>query len=444
MPNLSLWPQEGKRLLRSALTPDEEGDASEQASVDYSIITNRDDDSVESELEGLLQYEAEQELATRPSAGTKANRRSKKWKDQYDDGDGDRHRDLDEAVDELGEKRDATKIQALRKILALLGGEVLSDRIDGVKATLTAHTLACLKRRMKESAPLALRTLSVLAITIGADALDYYEGRVVICVRKSLVLDLRLRVVGDLAEIEVSVQRAFTDEGDTARRVEAAYTLSIACFVCCPEDQQKWDVLDVLGSFLLAAKDAEDDEDAYPEELIMAAIECWAFLVSFFPPKLIVARMYDSNSILSEHVEAVAAFVRDGIHQSVRSSACEALALLVQLKYLAGKGSSSWSYGSEPDSSPIGGLEQKIAGYMRETAKSIGKKNRKQQRSTLKEVLETLRTGDGPFSELQVEDETLSISTWDRFFQAQVFRRALQSGFQVRKGALVDCGDDVV
>jgi hypothetical protein len=114
------------------------------------------------------------------------------------------------------------------------------------------------------------------------------------------------------------------------------------------------------------------------------------------------------------------------------------LALLVQLKYMANSDgddadaySGGWSYAEEPADSVIGGLEQKIAAYMRETGKQIGKKNRKQQRSTLKDVLETLQTGEGPHSELQIEDEIMSVSTWDRFFQAHVFRRALQSGFQV-------------
>jgi hypothetical protein len=236
------------------------------------------------------------------------------------------------------------------------------------------------------------------------------------------------------------VQRALTDEGDVALRVEAAYALSVACFVCCPDEQHTWDTLDVLGGFLIAAKEAEhDNDDAFPEELVIGVMECWAFLVSSFPAEVVAPSMSDNgNSILSDHIAAIAGFVRDGIQQSVRSAACEVLALLVQLKYMANSDgddadaySGGWSYAEEPADSVIGGLEQKIAAYMRETGKQIGKKNRKQQRSTLKDVLETLQTGEGPHSELQIEDEMMSVSTWDRFFQAHVFRRALQSGFQV-------------
>lgn len=236
------------------------------------------------------------------------------------------------------------------------------------------------------------------------------------------------------------MQRALSDDGEMVVRIEAAYALSISCFVCCPDEQHAWDVLEILGGLLTAAKEAEDEgDDAFPEELVIAVMECWAFLVSAFPAELVAARMDSNSSILSEHMAAIAGFVRDGVNSTVRSAACEVLALLVQLKYVASgdgsddeDGQGGWSYSDESGNSPIGGLEQKIASYMRETGKQIGKKNRKQQRSTLKEVLETLRTGEGPHIELQVEDEKLSVSTWDRFFQAQVFRRALQSGFQVR------------
>lgn len=227
------------------------------------------------------------------------------------------------------------------------------------------------------------------------------------------------------------LQRIVTDEGEPALRVEAVYALSTACFVCCREDQQKWELIDVLGHLLVASKDAEDDGDEYPEQLIIATMECWAFLVSFFRPSLIVAKVYDENSIIYDHVAAIAAFVREGINPAVRSAACEVLALLVQFKYILSAKSSGWSYELEDGLSPIGGLDTKIEKYMKETGKSIGKKNRKTQRSLLKEVLETLGSGEGPHQELQIDDETLSVSTWSCFFQAHVFRRALQSGFQV-------------
>lgn len=238
-----------------------------------------------------------------------------------------------------------------------------------------------------------------------------------------------------VTDVRMPLQRLVTDDGEPSLRVEALYALSTACFVCCREDQQKWELIDVLGHLLVASKDAEDDgDDAYPEPLIIAAMECWAFLVSFFRPSLVVSKLYDENAIIYDHVTAVAAFVRDGANPAVRSAACEVLALLVQLKYALSPG---WSYALESRDSVVGGLDTKIERFLKETGKSVGKKTRKTQRSLLKEVLETLRTGDGPHQELQVDDETLSISTWSCFFQAHVFRRTLQSGFQV----LYVCGE---
>lgn len=59
--------------------------------------------------------------------------------------------------------------------------QVLTNSVETFRAPLTTQALACLKRRMKESGPLALRSLAVLAVTIGADALDYFEGSSVMC-----------------------------------------------------------------------------------------------------------------------------------------------------------------------------------------------------------------------------------------------------------------------
>lgn len=52
----------------------------------------------------------------------------------------------------------------------------MSERAQSFKDTLASHALACMKKRMQDSAPLALRTLSVLAITLGPDEQDFYDG----------------------------------------------------------------------------------------------------------------------------------------------------------------------------------------------------------------------------------------------------------------------------
>ncbi|ETL84202.1 hypothetical protein L917_15932 [Phytophthora nicotianae] len=395
--------EEGKRLLRNALAASSDG--GEDGSIDYSIISNFGDSSAESELESSLQWEMQQrETVTGGGGGHKG--RGKKWK-----GDDDLETeddDLEGAMEELTEKRDTTKIAALEKILTMLRAEVMSDRVQTSKVTLTSHALGCLKKRAKESNSLALRVLSMVAITLGADEQGFYD------------------------DILSSVQRIFTDRGDSALRVEAVYALSIACFVCCPDDEPKWELLEVLGSFLVAAKDAEDDghdEKEFPEVLTIAVMECWAFLVSYFSPSVMIGKVYNAQSIVHDHVAALAGFVRGGTNASVRASACEVLALIVQFKYIIAA-HNGWTYSHESAGSIISGLDSRIEAYMRESGKSIGKKNRKVQRSMLKEVLETLQSGEGPHKELQAEGETLTVSTWSRFFQAHVFRRALQSGFQ--------------
>lgn len=58
----------------------------------------------------------------------------------------------------------------------MLCGAVMTDSVQASKVTLTSNVLACLKRRMKGSGALALRSLGVLAITIGSDEQEFFDG----------------------------------------------------------------------------------------------------------------------------------------------------------------------------------------------------------------------------------------------------------------------------
>lgn len=116
-------------MLRNALAHDDDGDDArdqDSGSVDFSIVTNRDDSSASSDLESVLEWE--QQNGARGAVangenggGQQQKRRNNKWKGQQYSGDGDRDDDLENAIDELMEKRDATKIQALQKVCVLCG-----------------------------------------------------------------------------------------------------------------------------------------------------------------------------------------------------------------------------------------------------------------------------------------------------------------------------------
>jgi hypothetical protein len=92
-------------LLRHAFS-EEDTTTTEQTSVDYSVVTNRDDASAVSDLDSYVEYE--QQMAQQK----RSKRRNGKTVNEEDDENGD----LDKAINELGEKRDETKICALNKV----------------------------------------------------------------------------------------------------------------------------------------------------------------------------------------------------------------------------------------------------------------------------------------------------------------------------------------
>jgi hypothetical protein len=170
------------------------------------------------------------------------------------------------------------------------------------------------------------------------------------------------------SDIQQNISRAITDKVSPALRIEAVYALSISCFMCTTEDQMKWDLLELLGSIIMGTYDCNDDDndddgddDANEDGaagLMVAAIECWAFILTFFSPSTIVPMFYDPQSILYDHLRVLMSMVQRGEDSVVRSMACEAFALLVEYKYAIAQ--SSWSYESESASSPIGGLIPKL------------------------------------------------------------------------------------
>ncbi|OQR92788.1 hypothetical protein ACHHYP_03195 [Achlya hypogyna] len=391
--------EEGKRLLRHAFSHDvDEEDVRSVEAV--SNITNRDAESSESELDSFDEWKG-------GHGKTKVAQEA-----------------LHDYVVELEEKRDETRIAALEKLIALLCSSVLTQEVGSIKSRLLTATLACLKKRHPESAALCLRFLALISITLGSDEEAYY----------STILQ--------------PLQRTVTDKCDTELRVESIYALSISAFLCTNEDQPKWELLELLGSIITGrhapvdggdsnsgsdASDSSDDGLNDDPNLKVAAIECWAFLLSAFNPSQIVPMIYDPNSLVADHIVALVGMVQAGEDTAVRAMACEALALIVEYKYAIAQ--SSWSYSQESSSSPIAALIPKIQSFMKESGKTIGKKNRKTQRSTFKEVLETLETGMGPQErDMLVDDEVVEVNSWCRLFQADVLRRVLATGLQVHLG----------
>lgn len=70
----------------------------------------------------------------------------------------------------------AFALVSAQQILNLLCGSVMTESVQSSKVTLTSNVLACLKKRMVESGSLALRTLSVLALTLGGDEQEFFDG----------------------------------------------------------------------------------------------------------------------------------------------------------------------------------------------------------------------------------------------------------------------------
>ncbi|OQR98940.1 hypothetical protein THRCLA_06622, partial [Thraustotheca clavata] len=163
---------------------------------------------------------------------------------------------------------------------------VLMQEVGSVKSRFVTAVLTCLKKRHPESAVLCLRCISLMSINLGSDEDAFFNS------------------------IHQVVRRTITDQCDAELRTDAIYALSIAVFFCTTEDQPKWELIELLGSLITGrnldkddtssiSDDQKDNSDDVSDDdplLIVAAIECWTFLVSFFNPSQIVPMIYDQSS----------------------------------------------------------------------------------------------------------------------------------------------------
>ncbi|KAK1939424.1 Interferon-related developmental regulator 1 [Phytophthora citrophthora] len=289
----------------------------------------------------------------------------------------DDEQEIEEAIEELTEKRTTTRVAALEKLtthlLQYLAPEDISESfLDNV--------LGCLRKPSEGEAVLGSRILAIMAIIFGEDEERFFQ-------RSKNVMKPLIKTAKN-AKIKVSTIRA----------------LGLICFVCSVEQENTEELLELFETFF-APKIIGD--------ICKAALDSWGLVASSLSEDMLV------NEQLLERLVPKFLALLDHKDVEVRSAAGENVAFLYES---AQNYDVPLPYGEE--------ILDRFLELSKDNSKKNSKKDRKTQRVVFRDIHSTLATGETPHISFSVKSEMLEISSWKSVKQFEAMKECLQTGLQ--------------
>ncbi|RMX63641.1 hypothetical protein KXD40_001477 [Peronospora effusa] len=284
---------------------------------------------------------------------------------------------VDEAIEELTEKRTTTRVAAMEKLTTYLLQYLAPEDVN---ESFIDNVLGCLRKPSEDEAVLGSRILAILAIIFGDDEERFYQ-------RSKAVLNPLIKTAKN-AKVKVATIRA----------------LALICFLSSVEEENTLELLGLLETFF---------NPKIIGDICKAALDSWGLhnvLQTICLPDcmLTIDRLVPRFLVLLEHKDV-----------EVRSAAGENVAFLYECAQCCGV---FLPYGEE------------IVGRFLEMSKNNSKKNskkdRKTQRFVFRDIHSTLATGETPHVSFTVKGEVLEISTWRSVKQFEAVKDCLQTGLQ--------------
>ncbi|CAH0489587.1 unnamed protein product [Peronospora farinosa] len=284
---------------------------------------------------------------------------------------------VDEAIEELTEKRTTTRVAAMENLTTYLLQYLAPEDVN---ESFFDNVLGCLRKPSEDEAVLGSRILAILAIIFGDDEERFYQ-------RSKAVLNPLIKTA-KTAKVKVATIRA----------------LALICFLSSVEEENTLELLGLLETFF---------NPKIIGDICKAALDSWGLVASSLSDDILASdelleRLVPKFLVLLEHKDV-----------DVRSAAGENVAFLYECAQCCGV---SLPYGEE------------IVGRFLEMSKNNSKKNSKKdcktQRFVFRDIHSTLATGETPHVSFTVKGEVLEISTWRSVKQFEAVKDCLQTGLQ--------------
>ncbi|KAK1366912.1 interferon-related developmental regulator 1 [Heracleum sosnowskyi] len=320
---------------------------------------------------------------------------------------------LDQALDDLFEKRGSTREKALASIIDAFNSKIQHEFVEKKFATLLHQCISSIKKGSAKEIALASHTIGLLALTTGPGE----------------------RAQEILEESFSPIIEALKSKSDASKISALLECLTIITFIGGddPEETEKsmqamWQVLHPkLGSNVVAVKPSP--------AVITSAVSAWLFLLTTMDGWTLNPKTWqESITYLSS--------LLDKDDRSIRIAAGEGLALIFEMGNLEKFSVSATgpSDSSNPDGknarefTHIQGLRAKILNQVRSLSVEAGgkgsaKKDLNSQRNTFRDVLEFLEDGFSPETSMKIGGESLSTTSWSELIQLNFLKHFLGGGF---------------
>ena len=341
---------------------------------------------------------------------------------------------LDDQLELLQEKREMTRVKALKKVEELLQKKNCAEWVDNNRDELVMILMNGLKRGKEKEARKAADVFSLVCLALGPEEELFYEEN-----------------APGLENVALKSRKASV-------RAAAMRALTFATFINTMEHSHTWHCFDILYTQIADASIKSGKKGGGDDIILEAACDCFGLLAST------IQKQYFSGDNFQKTVSRLGMLLR---HESnkVRIAAGQTLAMLFEINGETSTGGKSGGDEEGPqklkqrgfsihsmDGSSTGGsfdgeealkqaiqaeetlsvedvveLVEDLAG---EYDRSKGKKERKEQRSVFRNIVASVSNGDNPELCIKIRNEAITFEKWSHILQMYFLKSVLQSGFQ--------------
>ncbi|XP_055340004.1 interferon-related developmental regulator 2-like isoform X2 [Paramacrobiotus metropolitanus] len=318
---------------------------------------------------------------------------------------------IENATDNSAKSREAS----LAELCSGFERRLLYDFIAGREDTLADIVERSLHRGKTTEQVLAGRLASLIFVQLGSDCGEFY-GKI-----RNLLLT---------THTNASVP--------AAARSACAEVLSIGSFIADEEPETFSDTLRKLSkTFALSYFKGDKTAPQYPPEvtaLHAQSLIAWCLLMSVASESIAVDE-------LNLHLRRLPELLESG-DVDLRIAAGEAIALMKEITRDV-----HMEKAKKPD---VVSLCNRLRELATESTKHVAKKDKKQQRSSFRDILHSVEDDDGVFQRVRFGKEVLDLHTWRAKHQYQTFCNVLRTGmnFHLRMNSLIrqvfDLGEPIL
>jgi len=311
---------------------------------------------------------------------------------------------LRETIDLATQKSANGRVEALNGLCRAFGKKLIPEFVDNRRLTIQDIIEKALKRGKSNEQAAAANLATALCIQLRGEADDMYR---------------------DIKPILVTIM---TDKSASSlARISVANALGHLCFLAAPAIAEVVSVMESFEQIFATLHSGGPDLLA----LCTAALSSWTLLATVLP----LSRVHD---LLIQHAELFGRLL-DAPDVDLRIATGEAIAVLYE--YVVdtddGGGSDGEDGALEGSEDPtreelervMGDLAPKLKQLSTDSQKFRSKKDRKEQKSSFRDILRTVEEGEGYYEKVAINKrEKLEIQSWAMKKQYEMVCKALASG----------------